>query len=86
MKRGLSKAKLMAQRQCPRRLWLSVHKPEAACETEEANAVFATGHAVGAAARSLYPEGCLITEDGPLDQALQETAEVLKIRPAIALF
>lgn len=86
MKQGLSKSKLMAYRQCPRRLWLSVHKPEAACETEEATAAFATGHAVGAVARGLYPEGRLITENGPLDQALHETAEALKTRPAVALF
>jgi hypothetical protein len=76
----------MAHRQCPRCLWLSVHTPEAACETEEATVAFAIGHAVGAAARSLYPKGRLITEDGPLDQALQEMAQALKIRSAIALF
>ncbi|WP_297447156.1 DUF2779 domain-containing protein [Acidiferrobacter sp.] len=83
---GLSKSKLMAYRQCPRRLWLSVHEPDRALETKTATAAFATGHEVGAVARALYPGGQLIPEEGPLDQALQNTAAALGRRPRHALF
>lgn len=56
--RTLSKSKLMAFRQCPKRLWLEVNRPELRQESAETQARFAIGYRVGDVARRLYdPEG-----------------------------
>lgn len=56
--RTLSKSKLLAFRQCPRRLWLEVHSPELRSDSSATQASFATGHQVGDIARQIYdPEG-----------------------------
>ena len=52
--RPLSKSKLLAFRQCPKRLWLEVHQPELRADSGPAVARFATGHQVGDIARQLY--------------------------------
>lgn len=51
---NLSKSKLMAFRQCPKRLWLEVNKPELLEVSESAQASFQVGHQVGEIARKLY--------------------------------
>lgn len=55
----LSKSKVIAGRQCPKRLWLQIHQPEAAGDpgNEEALAI---GHEVGTAAQELYPGGAVL--------------------------
>ncbi|WP_213360216.1 DUF2779 domain-containing protein [Brachymonas denitrificans] len=56
--RTLSKSKLLAYRQCPKRLWLEIHRPELREDSAATQATFATGHEVGDKARSLYdPDG-----------------------------
>ncbi len=56
--RELSKSKLLAYRQCPKRLWLEVHHPELREDSAGAEARFAVGHMVGEIARRLYdPSG-----------------------------
>ncbi len=50
----LSKSKVLAYRQCPRRLWLEVHRPELKDEDTGSPAAFAAGQEVGAVARELY--------------------------------
>ncbi len=50
----LSKSKLMACRQCPRRLWLEWHRPDLRDDTAATQAAFDQGHAVGQVARQLY--------------------------------
>ena len=56
--RPLSKSKLLAFRQCPKRLWLEVRQPELRADSGPALASFATGHQVGDIARQLYdPQG-----------------------------
>lgn len=58
MPKPLSKSKLIAFRQCPKRLWLEVHRPELREDSAATQAAFATGHAVGNVARQLYdPNG-----------------------------
>ena len=52
--RNLSKSKLMAFRQCPKRLWLEIHKPELKSDTNQTQARFAVGHQVGEIARQIY--------------------------------
>ena len=56
--RNLSKSKLLAFRQCPKRLWLEVHRPDLRVETQDTEARFQVGHKVGEIARRLYdPNG-----------------------------
>lgn len=55
--RTLSKSKLIAWRQCPKRLWLELHRPELR-DDSGSEAVFAIGNEVGEVARQVYdPEG-----------------------------
>lgn len=56
--RLLSKSKLIAFRQCPKRLWLEVHHPELREDSAGTLASFQVGHQVGDVARRIYdPEG-----------------------------
>ncbi|MEP7172697.1 MAG: DUF2779 domain-containing protein [Aestuariivirga sp.] len=50
----LSKSKLMAYRQCRKRLWLEVHRPQLLENTTGAIAAFAVGNVVGEVARKIY--------------------------------
>jgi len=52
---GLSKSKITAFEQCPKKLWLSVHRPDVAEQDEGAEARFATGNTVGEIACALHP-------------------------------
>jgi hypothetical protein len=55
--RSLSKSKIIAYRQCPKRFWLEIHRPELRDDSASAM-VFQIGHQVGDVARSIYdPEG-----------------------------
>lgn len=56
--RDLSKSKLIAFRQCTKRLWLEVHCPQLREDSKAMQAIFKTGHQVGAIAQHLYdPQG-----------------------------
>ena len=50
----LSKSKVLAYLQCPRRLWLEVHQPGLRTDSSATTASFATGHQVGAVSRTVY--------------------------------
>lgn len=52
--RPLSKSKLMAYRQCPKRVWLEVHHPDLRADTVASQKNFDTGHQVGEIAQQLY--------------------------------
>lgn len=52
--RTLSKSKLLAYRQCSKRLWLEVHHPELRSDSSATQASFNVGHQVGDIARHLY--------------------------------
>lgn len=61
--RNLSKSKIIAFRQCPKRLWLELHKPELR-DDSESEVVFKIGYEVGDIARTIYdPEGTGVTID-----------------------
>ena len=49
-----SKSRLLAFRQCERRLWLELHHPEVRQDDGASMAAFAVGHQVGDIARGLY--------------------------------
>jgi hypothetical protein len=54
--RAISKTKLLALRQCPRKLWLETHHPEMRFDTSEAEDSFDLGNRVGAIARKLFDQ------------------------------
>lgn len=77
---GLSKSRILAHRQCPKRLWLQIYKPEL-IETDTAvEARLAAGSHVGEVARDLYPGGLLIDSDD-LGQCLADTNQALASSP-----
>lgn len=83
---GLSKSKISAFEQCPKRLWLSVHRPELAQFDEGAELRFAAGHEVGAAACSLVSDGVMIEADPDLAAAVARTRELLDAGHDAAIF
>jgi hypothetical protein len=82
----LSKTKLIAGLQCPKRLYLSVHQPELAEVDAGLQARFAIGHAVGEVARALYPDGRLIGHPENPGIALRETEAALREDGDLLLF
>ncbi len=74
---GLSKSRITSFEQCPKKLWLSVHKRELA-ETQAGSELrFAGGHEVGAIACELVPGGVMIEAQPDLQAALKQTSELL---------
>jgi hypothetical protein len=56
--RHFSKSKLLALRQCSKRLWLEVNRPELRDDSASTQASFQVGHQVGDIARQIYdPNG-----------------------------
>ena len=82
----LSKSRLVAHRQCPKRLWLQVHRRDLAQRTEAMENRLAQGHLVGAAAHTLHPDGRLIGHADDLAAALRETQEALTQPGDLTLF
>lgn len=81
MGRVLSKSKLVAYRQCPKRLWLEVHRPELRDDSGSVQARFKAGNQVGDIARQRYDprnRGVLLDAqvDG-FDQVFDRTRELL---------
>lgn len=77
---NLSKSKILAHRQCPKRLWLEIHKQELR-DDSGSETVFQFGHQVGAVARTLYDSESngVFIDLGELDHpaALALSAELL---------
>ncbi len=80
--RLLSKSKILAYRQCPRRLWLEVHRPELLNHPPTAETRFAIGHTVGEIARQIYDpphRGTLVDiEASGFEAAFSQTTELVK--------
>ena len=78
----LSKSKIIAFRQCPKRLWLEVHKPELREDSAEAQTKFEIGYQVGDAAKRIYdPAGkaaVIDIESEGFEGALERSAILLK--------
>jgi quinol monooxygenase YgiN len=78
----LSKSKLLAYRQCPKRLWLEVNHPGLRADSSATLASFSVGNQVGEIARALYDpagKGVLINpqEEG-FDAAFARSQKLLK--------
>ncbi len=82
----LSKSRLLAFRQCPKRLWLEVHKPELKTVEIAEQRRFDTGNLVGDLARKQFPEGYLIAPDNNLGFALRETQDCIRSKEPQVLF
>lgn len=74
---GLSKSRITAYEQCPRRLWLEVHQRELAQIDEAAQARFAAGDAIGAEACRQVPGGIMIRADHGLAAAIDATRDAI---------
>ena len=79
--KALSKSKLLAFRQCEKRLWLEVHHPELRTDSAGTQASFQVGHRVGDVARRQYdPTGVGMLLDAQThgyEQTLQMSLELL---------
>ena len=79
---NLSKSKLLALRQCPKRLWLEIHRPHLREQSAPTAGRLKVGHAVGDVARRLYdPMGRGIVIDAQSEsfsQALERSKAVLE--------
>jgi hypothetical protein len=82
----LSKSKIIAGLQCPRRLWYEVHQPELAVYDAALRRRFAGGHEVGALARRLFAGGILIESQRNLSRAVRQTQAVLAGRRDTVVF
>lgn len=82
---GLSKSRLTAWRQCPKRLWLQIHKPELMEVSQEDEQRFRVGYEVGDVAQQLYPNGILI-DDENLSNAIISTQKALAEHPDHPIF
>lgn len=81
---GLSKSRIISHRQCPKRLWLQIHRPELLDDSAN-QASFAVGNTVGTLARDMIPEGVLIDAED-LREALRQTRQALASKPRRVLF
>lgn len=85
--RNFSKSKLMALRQCEKRLWLEVHRPGLREDSEQAEYRFQVGHQVGDIARALFDpdgKGALIDiEKEGFAAVFARSAEFLKHRQPV---
>lgn len=88
---GLSKSKLTSFAQCPKRLWLQVHRPELAHHDEGAEARFAAGHAIGdeacrqCSARH-HGAGVMVEAEPNLGAAIATTAALLAAGHAAPIY
>ena len=84
MQKNLSKTKLLAFRQCPKRLWLEVHRPDLREDSSATEASFQVGHEVGEIARRLYDaeeSGVVLDPKAEgIAAVLARTTELLKSR------
>jgi len=84
--RRLSKSKILAGLQCPKRLYLEIFHGELAEVGEHAQRLFAIGHEVGEVAQRLHPDGILIQHQENLSRALEETRQLLAQASLAPLF
>lgn len=82
---GLSKSKITAWRQCPKRLWLETHRSELLEVSDQAKQAFQTGHEIGGIAQQLCPGGILIDDDN-LSASIESTKAALLKYPDRPIF
>ena len=79
--RNFSKSKLLALRQCPKRLWLEIHRPDLREDSAATQVSFQVGHQVGDIAQRIYdPEGLgalIDVQTEGFSRAFERTTELL---------
>lgn len=83
---GLSKSRISAFEQCPKRLWLMAHRPDLAPQEEVVDGRFAAGHAVGAEACAQCIGGVMVDAQPDLSSALAKTQELLGANESVPIF
>ncbi|HDR9076392.1 hypothetical protein [Burkholderia vietnamiensis] len=80
--KSFSKSKLIAYRQCPKRLWLEIHRNELRADSESSRARIEVGYTVGNIAKRLYdPDGKGIEPNAQRDgygETLSRSMELLR--------
>ncbi len=74
---GLSKSRITAYEQCPRRLWLEVHRRELAAVDEGSQSRLIAGDEVGEEACRQRPGGILISDELGLQAAIAATRDAV---------
>ncbi|MXX40756.1 MAG: DUF2779 domain-containing protein [Gemmatimonadetes bacterium] len=82
----LSKSKVMAGRQCEKRLWLEVRRHDLIEHGPDVEQRFAVGHDVNNVARAQYPGGALISYDHGAEAAVEDTKRLLEEQPGTPIF
>ncbi|MEO8121151.1 MAG: DUF2779 domain-containing protein [Rhodoferax sp.] len=83
---GLSKSRIIAWKQCPKRLWLQIHKRDLLEVSDGAERGFQIGYEVGEVAQGLFPDGILIEDDDDLTAALASTQKAMAAHPDRPIF
>ena len=83
---GLSKSRITAWRQCPKRLWLQIHRHELLKDSAQTKQLYQVGHEVGEIARQLCPKGILIEDKKNLSIAIADTQVAMKAFPLRPIF
>jgi hypothetical protein len=83
---GLSKSRITAWRQCPKRLWLQIHRQELLVESVQAQQAFQIGNEIGEIAQRLCPDGILIEDDDNLAAAIERTKAAISNYPDRPIF
>jgi hypothetical protein len=83
---GLSKSRIAAWRQCPKRLWLQIHHPELLETSASTERSFKIGYEVGEVAQGLFPNGILIEDNDNLTAAITSTIEAINAHPDLPIF
>jgi hypothetical protein len=78
MSHYLSKSRLLSGRQCIKRLYLGIHRPQLAAQSAAAGRAIAIGNDVHDAARLIYPGGTFIEYDERLGVPFQETRDAIE--------
>ena len=83
---GLSKSRITAWRQCPKRLWLQIHRRELLKESDQVKRLYQIGNEVGEIAQQLCPDGILIEDQKNLSAAIAATKAALDAYPDRPIF
>ena len=82
----LSKSKIMAGRQCEKRLWLKVYRSHLIEYGSDVEHRFAVGDDVNEVARAQYPDGVLVSYDRGANAAVEHTQRLLSEQPGTPIF
>jgi len=83
---GLSKSRITAWRQCPKRLWLQIYRKDLLEESDEIKRAYQIGNEIGEIAQRLCPNGILIEDQDNLTAAIAATKSALATYPDRPLF